>query len=59
MQLKFKNTKKISLQRWEIRNLYNVQNKERVGGEFLKNSKMSSQKGANPKEKNITKSAHL
>jgi len=58
MQLKFKNTKKISLQRWEIRNLYNV-HKERAGREFLKNSKMSSQKDAKLKEKNITKSAHL
>jgi len=35
MQLKFKHTKRISLQRWEIRNLYNVQHKERVGGDFF------------------------
>jgi len=60
MQLKFKHTKRISLQRWEIQNLYNVQHKERVGGDFFFNSKISSQKDANPKEKTkIIKTAHL
>jgi len=39
MQLKFEHSKRILLQRWEIRNLYNVHHKERVGGEFLKTQK--------------------